>query len=232
MHLRYLIMEMCLDIEHAIKVKLVNEVTKNPNEDGYELVRKYLRDEDQHFYLLKSIKLHKSGEYCRDLINKYYPYFPIWVLTEIVSFGSLLHICQFYEDQYNVNVLPKNKFMNIVRDFRNASAHSNCLLNQLNQGMDSSKQPDYQITTFVKNLHVASKKARHNNLHKNFAYEIIVLLFVYNELMPDISKQKRFTQLSQFVHSRVQKHSDYFKDNSEICGVYTFLQKVIDKLSI
>lgn len=31
------------------------------------------------------IHKHKSGEYCKNLIEKYYPYFPIWVLVELIS---------------------------------------------------------------------------------------------------------------------------------------------------
>ena len=34
MYLRYIIIEMALDIEHAIKVKIVNDVTNNPQEDA------------------------------------------------------------------------------------------------------------------------------------------------------------------------------------------------------
>lgn len=45
-------MDMCLDIEHAIKVKLLNEITNNPEEDGYDIVRKFIATDD-NFRLLK-----------------------------------------------------------------------------------------------------------------------------------------------------------------------------------
>ena len=32
----------------------------------------------------------------KDLIEKYYPYFPVWVFVELISFGDLLYFCSFY----------------------------------------------------------------------------------------------------------------------------------------
>lgn len=230
MHVRYLVMEMCLDIEHAIKAKFIEQVTINSKEDGYNIVKAYFTEEDKSFTTLKRINNHKSGKYCQDLIDKYYPNFPIWVLVELISFGNLLHIVQFYEKRYSVTIIPDNKLMNTVRNLRNASAHSNCLLNQINKPLDISKQPLIQISNFVKKCRNISNKSRNNNLHKQFTYDMTTLLFVYTYLMPDIAKKKRFKQLKDFLNRRVIKHKDYFTSNTQIVGAYTFLNKLIDNL--
>ena len=229
MYLRYKIMDICLDIEHAIKVKLLNEVTNNLDEDGYNIVRKFLA-QDIHFRVLKNIKSHKSGEYCKDLIEKYYPYFPIWVFVELISFGDLLYLCSFYEETYGVRIV-NNKLMNTVRDIRNASAHSNCLLNQMTTEIDSTKQPNNEITTFIKNMRNISTSSRKNNLKYQFTYSFITLLYVYDGLIQETSKKKRYTELQSFMNTRVNRNPDYFKSNSKVIGVYEFLKKVIDNLA-
>ena len=228
MYLRYKIMNMCLDIEHAIKVKLLKKITNNPQEDGYNIVRLFLA-EDTNFRILKSIKSHKSGGYCKDLIEKYYPYFPVWVFVEVISFGDLLYLCSFYEKIYGIRIV-NNQLMNSIRDIRNASAHSNCLLNQMTTEIDETKQPNNEITTFIKNMNLISDSSRKNNLKYQFTYSFVTLLYVYDNLMQEEAKIKRYQELQEFMNTRVNRNPDYFRSNTKIMGVYNFLEKVVDNL--
>jgi hypothetical protein len=222
-------MDMCLDIEHSIKVKLIDDITNNSLEDGYDIVRKFIAKDD-NLRILKNIRRHKSGEYCKDLIAKYYPYFPVWVFVELISFGELLYFCSFYEEVYGVQIV-NNTLMNTVRDVRNAAAHSNCLLNKMTERIDSTKQVNNDISNFIKNMSDISKTSRVNNLNYKFTNSFITLLYVYDCLMSENSKQKRYIQLQEFLNCRVIKNKSYFKSNSKIVGVYNFHKKVIDNLA-
>ena len=221
-------MDMCLDIEHVIKVRLIKNITNNPSEDGYDIVRKFI-DQDDNLRILKNIRSHKSGEYCKDLIEKYYPYFPVWVFVELISFGDLLYFCSFYEKIYGVQII-NNKLMNTVRDVRNAAAHSNCLLNKMTEKIDSTKQVNNEISSFIIGMKNISKTSRVNNLSYKFTNSFVTVLYVYDSLMNEIPKQKRYKEIQEFMNGRVVKNKQFFQSNSKIIGVYNFHKKVIDNL--
>ena len=228
MYLRYIVMDMCLDIEHVIKVRLIKNITNNPSEDGYDIVRKFI-DQDDNLRILKNIRSHKAGEYCKDLIEKYYPYFPVWVFVELISFGDLLYFCSFYEKIYGVQII-NNKLMNTVRDVRNAAAHSNCLLNKMTEKIDSTKQVNNEISSFIIGMKNISKTSRVNNLSYKFTNSFVTVLYVYDSLMNEIPKQKRYKEIQEFMNGRVVKNKQFFQSNSKIIGVYNFHKKVIDNL--
>lgn len=231
MHLRYLIVEMCLDIEHYLKVKLLNAIENNPNEDGYDIIRKFVA-EDKNAYILKKIKKHSSSEYCKNLIAKYYPDFPAWVFVELITFGDLTYLCEFYHQTYGTKIV-NNKFMNIVRDIRNASAHSNCLLNRLFEPLDNGKQIDSKISGFVKKISSINAKTKSKNLNYSIIYNIVTLLYVYDEIVSsNATKRHRYSELKEFINNRVSRNAEYFTSHSKLLGIYSFIQKVVDSLSI
>ena len=72
MELRYLLVELSLDIEHWTKIYLLNLIQRQ-NEDGYKIVSDFLNtlDENQYNRLENEILRNKNSIYCEDLINKH-----------------------------------------------------------------------------------------------------------------------------------------------------------------
>ncbi len=223
MRLRYIIIDMCLDIEHYIKVTLLGKL--EDKEDGYQLVRKFVTKNGS---VLKKIYGHKSSDYCNSLIDKYYPYFPVWVFVELISFGDLTYLCEFYKELYGEEIID-NKFMNLVRDLRNASAHSNCLINKLQKTIPGV--PDKRILDFVKQLHCVGKGSIANNLHKSFMYNFVVLLYVYDQIVISSGvKKNRYSELCNLIDDRMVRNKSYFSKNNIIKTQYNFIRKIVDNM--
>ncbi len=225
MHLRYLILEMCLDIEHALKIRLLKDIENNPEEDGYDIIRRFVTKYERS---CQNIQRHKSSEYCRELIEKYYPYFPAWVFVELISFGDMVKLYEYYNERYPGH-LKDGELLYSIRDLRNATAHSNCLINKLQKG---TNKPSVKIIKFVSNIDGIGKSMRDNKLSNKFLYDFISLLYVYNEfVISDVVKEKRFTEIKEFINGRVIRNKEYFEKNECIKTAYTFVKKIVDYIS-
>ncbi len=226
-YLRYLVVQMTLDIEHYLKVKLLNAIENNPAEDGYRLIQEFV-SRDPDLRSLKKIHKHKSSDYCRALIDKYYPYFPAWVFVELISFGELAHLCEFYYRKYGDQIVDRI-LLNSVQDLRNASAHSNCLINHLTPG---GNKPHHSVVNQIKKINGISEQARDKKLSNKVVYDFICLLYAYDEIVSStMTKQSRYKELREFFTGRMLLHKDWFAGNNLITSTYTFCKKVLDKFS-
>ena len=228
LELKHIIFGMCLDIERAIKTQILSHVSEINDEDGYRIMQSFLSKERDLKYITELRKTSKSL-FCRDLVSKHYPYFPLWVFVELISFGTLIFLYSFYGDYYSIDIVD-NKSMNIVRDLRNAAAHNNCILNQIYSKIDNSKQTSSDITKFIQSIDSISKTSRRNNLKSTLSYNIVTLIYVYKTIVPNDIAIKRFSELKKFMEGRVVENSRFFIGNTKLTSTYTFFKKIIDNL--
>ena len=70
MYLRDIIVRMCIDIEHDLKVKLVNDVESDATENGYDIVDQFL---NKYSYIRDNkLAATVSSPYTYGLASKYF----------------------------------------------------------------------------------------------------------------------------------------------------------------
>ncbi|MCC8046470.1 MAG: Abi family protein [Clostridiales bacterium] len=130
MYIRKMILSMALDIEHALKVNLLYDLSSNEKEDGYSIVNEYL---EADFIRLKSIHAKVDKSATSELIKKRMDNgdcYALWEIVEILSLGDFIDLYQLYYSKYP----KKNDFCSYLwslKFLRNAAAHNNCIINSL-----------------------------------------------------------------------------------------------------
>lgn len=238
MHLRLLVIKMCLDIEHCLKVKLLSAITANSTEDGYDIVRVFLK---KNHFVLRDIYHKRKSTYVEELIRHYFKFdtisedsqldyindddinCPVWAFMEIIGFGEFLRFYDFYYSEYpDKNNKITNGTLNAVKSLRNACAHNNCVIYNLRK---AGTHPTREVTQFIGNIKTISQEERKTNLKSRPVFEITSLLCLYDKVAFDTIKLHRYKELNTLVNERMVKHKNYFKNQPIICSAYNFLKK-------
>lgn len=238
MHFRFLVNRMCLDIEQALKVKLVRDVSNKVDIDGYTIVENFLSENP---FIVKSLGARVMSPFTGDLIQKYfavkrvynsnkgkyehiiqgYDDCPIWVLCEILTFGEFLRLYNFY---YGNVALISGSILGLVRSLRNGSAHNNCLLANLSHG---TSRPPREIKEYVKKMESISTSQRQKKLSCRPMLEFVALIYTYEAVVTQKVKFHRSEELRRLFFERMVEKKDFFKDNDLIKTNFEFAGKII-----
>lgn len=221
--LRYLILQMTLDIEHFIKVEILNDIAENFKNDAYSIVQFF-----QTNYQEVEIKNKKSSKYCGELIAKYETNIPIWVFLEVISFGDLIKFYNYYINTYSRFNKRNAELLYFVRSIRNAAAHSNCLIYNLKKGIPSSnKNKNSLISNYASHLGI-SKIAR-KKLNNPFFMDFTALFYAYKIFIKsERMKKNRREEIKNLFDKRILEKKDYFNKNETLKSAYKFCKIIID----
>lgn len=249
MHLRYLVLKLCLDIEHTLKTLLMNIITDDSGEDGYKIIedfnnysrRKFEKNnnsvntEYQHVKdrIIKEVK--NIRDYNYDFYMKTKEKISIWKLIEMMSYGQLVEFINFYDSdkRHKSKSLKKAvQFLGYSKNLRDSSAHSRPILlniteiNQLKGNPKSHKTNQSQAEPELKVY------ARQNGLDKrvvsrlltNFKiHDLCALILLHDEYVQSkhMRKARKREMLKLYKRALYKKGMyDNISDFNEILELF------------
>ena len=229
MQLRYRIVHMALDLEHHTKLQLLRKMDEY-NEDGYQVVQDYIDslDEKQRKIFDSEINRNKGNIYCGDIIAKYEGAFPVWAFIEIVSFGRLVAFYGFCAERFSDKSM-KDTFYRLLtcKEIRNASAHSNCILNNL-KAKTAAHSTNAAVTSELMKEKGMNTNFRKNRMSNARIQQVVTLLYTHKDMVESEGIKRSESEDLKKIMERVDKNYDYYNTNPMIKGTFDFLKLVVD----
>lgn len=220
MHLRKMILHLCLNIEHTLRIIINEHISNNSNEDGYKIVQNFMAHQVKVGHPINL----KSSLYTHDLYEKHNPNFASWNFMELLCFGDLINFYSYYFNLYDTKLKDLTKTLFAVQRIRNASAHNNCLLINLTK---SQIGPSYKTKAYLRDKGL-SKAEVNNKLSIAILNDFATLLFCFKKLVKSSGVIKATFEELDILIKRFNHHIDYFDKNQKLQENLKFFEKLVD----
>ena len=237
---RLLFFKMIIDIEHYLKIRILNLIENIEDEDGYGIVNLYLEKDfnDEKFpkKVHNSIFKKVGSEYYQKIFSKYdmdkdkkLENIPVWEFLEIITLGELVNFYDFFSKEYQLKKEIKNIFIlrEIVKLW-NAVAHNSCVLCDLDK-KDNEYAPDFKIVNYLNSCGIG-KETRDNKLSNSRIKQMTYTLYMFNEIVTSEGvKRNVITDINELFYERIILHKEYYNNNELLKSIYTYFDKIIKK---
>ena len=241
MHLRYLLIKMSLDIEHAIKTKLMNLITES-DEDGYKIIEDYNTYQlnltaDKDNYIHVALKILKDSEskkgYHWDLYEKYKDNPTIWVLIELMSYGQLVNFVKFYisKGKFGSKELRTAKeVMHFSKNVRDAAAHSRPLLLNVveSRQFNERKNPNPNLKRYMYSSGRPSQiiKAYTTNIK---VHDLCALLYLHSTYIKGVGTRRERKNEMRTIFLRAIREKHLYKECEKLAQALLIFGELIRK---
>ena len=230
--LRYALLPLTLDVEHAARTKLIRNITERPDEDGYGVCADYMTslNHDERNRRKGDIAVLKNDLYCSDLIAKYGKdpaKMPAWVIAELFSFGSLAGFYLFCAKRWEDKAMEDEHYMLRQAQFiRNACAHSSNMANGFGM-QDDEVEPNAKVEKAIAKTGL-SHRVRTSKMKNPRLKQIATLLYLHSHLVTEGTSRKRAIADMQTLKASMAKSLEALSGNDTVRSSLTFLIALID----
>lgn len=221
--LREYLLNMCLDVEHALRTSMMTILTEDNQEDGYKIVENFQDEFPEKF---SDILSHfRNNKYKQDMFNKR-TQISVWVLMEIIDYGTLVQFLEFYTT-HNTNhedeLYPYQQ--RFIKNIRNACAHNDVYLINIFDKTTNIPRPQPAIKSFATYMSINNGLVRYQKI-----IDLIALFFIHKRLCSQQLNQRRYDQGLE-IFNYYQQHSNLLNHSTNINKfLNSILKKSIDFL--
>lgn len=224
-HLRYLLIDMCLNIEHSIRTKLLDQITMDEREDGYSIVEGFKESNPEGYNTtMQFVERYKYSKGPNGMHAKHHDNPSIWMLVENMSFGVLCYFAEYYYSKSNFNNIKSISYLiRYAKNLRNASAHNSCLILNLFEDTEELQYP----SRYVREINNRNYQIEESYLHDRKINDLISLFYLHSQYTSKKVRAYNLRDCYSFI-TRCRKNEQYYKNCPKLKKAFEIFTKIVD----